>query len=120
VRECILHVTSRIAWSTAQEIGQYAPESLAKQGFIHCSTLEQILRVGNIVFGGQHGLVLLEIDPTRLSSELRWEPGADLTTELFPHIHGPLNLEAVVDVLSFEPGNDGQFHLPKSLENADC
>jgi uncharacterized protein (DUF952 family) len=92
---------------------------LAGPGFIHCSKAGQILRVANLVFAGQHGLVLLEIDPGRLTSLLRWEPGADLATELFPHIYGPINLDAVLHVIDFEPGPDGKFHLPKSLEIAE-
>jgi uncharacterized protein (DUF952 family) len=112
----MLHATLRTAWSAAEASGGYAADSLAKEGFIHCSKADQILRVADLVFAGQHGLVLLVIDPARLSSELRWEPGADLATELFPHIYGPINLDAVVDVIEFEPGPDGKFHLPRALE----
>ena len=115
----ILHATSRAAWSAAQAIGQYSADSLAGQGFIHCSKTSQILRVANIYYTGQPGLVLLEIDPGRLTSDLRWEPGTDLATELFPHIYGPINLDAVVRVIDFEPGPDGKFHLPGSLEFAE-
>jgi uncharacterized protein (DUF952 family) len=115
----IIHVTSQAAWSEAKKSGAYTADSLAGQGFIHCSKPGQVLRVANFIFAGQHGLVLLVIDPDRLVSELRWEPGVDVTIELFPHIYGPINLEAVVDVLAFEPDADGKFHLPKSLESAD-
>jgi uncharacterized protein (DUF952 family) len=111
----ILHVTSRLAWSAAQKSGAYAANSLATQGFIHCSKVGQILRVANLFYAGQHGLVLLLIDPARLTSELRWEPGADLPTDLFPHLYGPLNLEAVVKVIDFEPDADGKFQLPGEL-----
>ena len=61
---------------------------------------------------------LLVIDPQRLTSELRWDPGADLATELFPHVYGPINLDAVLQDIDFEPGPDGKFHLPASLETA--
>ena len=114
--EFILHATSRSAWLAAQAQGQYSADSLAGQGFIHCSRVEQILRVADSFYAGQTDLVLLVIDPGRLVSELRWEPGTDLATELFPHVYGPINLDAVLQVLDFEPGPDGKFHLPKSLE----
>ena len=81
--------------------------------------MDQILRVADSFYAGQHGLVLLVIDPRRLTSELRWEPGTDLPTDLFPHLYGPLNLQAVLKVLDFEPAADGKFHLPESLESAD-
>ena len=117
--EFILHATSRAAWSAAQAawtifrrlVGRARASSIAPKSV-------QILRVANVFYAGQHGLVLLVIDPGRLTSELRWEPGTDLATELFPHIYGPINLDAVVQVVDFEPAADGKFHLPKSLEFA--
>jgi uncharacterized protein (DUF952 family) len=110
--ESIFHITSRAAWSEAQKSGRYVADSLAGQGFIHCSRERQVLRVANTYYPGQHGLVLLGIDPDKLTSELRWEPGADLATELFPHVYGPIDLQAVVSVRDFEPGPDGSFALP--------
>jgi uncharacterized protein (DUF952 family) len=116
VSEFILHITSRNAWSAAEKSGEYTVDSLAGRSFIHCSKPTQVMQVANLVYFGQYGLVLLVIDPERLTSELRWEPGVDLATELFPHIYGPINLDAVVEVLEFEPDPDGSFHLPKSHE----
>ena len=116
--DTILHLTSQVSWSAAQKAGVYTADSLKGDGFIHCSKVDQILRVANTFFYGQHGLVILVIDPDRLTSEIRWEPGTDLATELFPHIYGPINSDAVMHVLEFEPGAEGKFHLPKSLEFA--
>ncbi len=113
--EFIYHITSRTSWSAVQKSGAYSADSLASEGFIHCSKTNQILRVANNIFANQRGLVLLEIDPSQLKPEVRWEAGADKADELFPHLYGPLNLEAVVRVLDFEPGADGKFHLPVSL-----
>jgi uncharacterized protein (DUF952 family) len=78
--------------------------------------MNQIKRVANNFFANQHGLVILVIDPSRLKPEVRWEAGTDKADELFPHIYGPLNLEAVVRVLDFEPGPDGMFSLPAELK----
>jgi len=116
--EFILHATSRAAWSAAQARGEYSADSLAGQGFIHCSKADQVLRVANSFYAGQHDLVLLVIDPERLTSELHWDPGTDLASELFPHIYGTINLEAVLQVVDFEPAADGKFHLPKVLDLA--
>jgi uncharacterized protein (DUF952 family) len=112
VSDPIFHLTSRSSWSVAQKAGAYSADSLASDGFIHCSRAEQVLRVAEAFFAGQRGLALLVIDPGRLNAELRWEPGTDLPTESFPHVYGPINLDAVVEVLDFEPGKDGKFHLP--------
>lgn len=105
----ILHIASRAGWLASQQSGSYTPESFEREGFIHCSKQEQVLRVANTFFVGQHGLVLLVIDPARLSPELRWEPGTDASDELFPHLYGPLNLEAVTRVLEFEPDAQDRF-----------
>ncbi|MFH1909344.1 MAG: DUF952 domain-containing protein, partial [Chloroflexota bacterium] len=92
----ILHVTSRASWLVAQKTGAYATDTLTSEGFIHCSKPEQVLRVADAFYAGQRGLVLLVVDPRRLRPEVRWEPGADKPEELFPHVYGPINLEAVV------------------------
>lgn len=114
--DSIFHITSRISWSTAQKAGAYSIDSLTSEGFIHCSKIDQILRVANTLFANQHGIVILVIDPSQLKSEVRWEAGTDKADEFFPHIYGPLNLEAVVCVLDFEPSTDGMFSLPAELK----
>ena len=113
--ELVYHITSRRDWEKAQQQGSYTADTLAKQGFIHCSKADQILRVANDFYKGQPGLVILAIDPAKLTSPLRWEPGVDLTAEVFPHIYGPVNQEAVYNVLDFEPNPDGTFGLPEDL-----
>ena len=117
----ILHVTSRKAWIDATRAGQYSAPSLAEDGFIHASTLKQVLPVAARFYKGQTGLLLLEIDPARLTSELKWEPptGGPLPgvpeRDAFPHIYGPINLDAVIQVLDFEADENGDFSLPSSL-----
>ena len=53
-------------------------------------------------------LVLLVIDPVLLRAEVRYEdvPGAELP---FPHLYGPLNVDAVIAARPFAPGPDGIF-----------
>lgn len=113
--ELIYHIASQASWSAAQKSGIFSADSLMSDGFIHCSKIDQILRVADNYYANQHGLVILVVDPSRLKPEVRWETGTDKADELFPHIYGPLNLDAVVHVLDFEPGTDGKFHLPVSL-----
>ena len=62
-------------------------------------------------FRGRADLVLLAIDPAKIGPEIRYEGEADK----FPHVYGPLNLDAVERVLPFEPGPDGRFALPDGL-----
>ncbi len=117
----ILHVTTRKAWIEATRLGQYSVPSLQEEGFIHASTASQVLPVAAKYYRGLTGLLLLEIDPKRLTSKLKWEPptGGPLPGvpegDAFPHIYGPINLDAVVQVLDFEPDERGEFHLPASI-----
>ena len=61
---------------------------------------------------GQHGLLLMVIDPGRLEAEVKYEPGTDKPDELFPHVFGRINLDAVTRVLEFEPDAAGKWSLP--------
>jgi uncharacterized protein (DUF952 family) len=115
VTDHIYHITSQASWSAAQSSGAYTADSLVKEGFIHCSKANQVLRVANSYYLGQPGLVILMIDPARLKPPLRWEPGSDKVDELFPHIYGPLNLDAVLRVFDFPPGSDGKFLIPAGI-----
>jgi uncharacterized protein (DUF952 family) len=118
----IYHIASRAAWSAAGEHGAYEPASLGSEGFIHCSAAAQVLPVANRFYAGQRGLVLLVIDPGRLNSALKWEHVLDNPASVpgeqgqaYPHVYGPINLDAVTDVLGFEPGPDGLFRAPAVL-----
>ncbi len=117
----ILHLASNDVWLAAVKLGAYHADSLSTDGFIHCSTSSQIVDVANAFYHGQHGLVLLVIAPEKLDADLKWEPPAEPEPtharegELFPHVYGPLNLDAVVKVVAFEPSKDGTFSLPQEL-----
>ncbi len=115
----IYHITSRKAWREAQQRGDYRAESLELDGFIHCSTGTQVLPVAEQYYPGQRGLWVLVIDPSLLASDLRWEPPSGGTPppgvpagELFPHIYGPVNLDAIVRVFDLETNPDGKHNVP--------
>ena len=115
----IYHITSRRAWEQAQANGEYRAESLQTEGFIHCSTLNQVLPVANNFYKGQSGLLLLEIEPALLSADLKWEPPSGGAPppgvpvgDLFPHIFGAINLDAVLQVVDLPLHADGTHNLP--------
>src|SRR5512138_2989515 len=102
----VYHIATRRAWHAAQQRGDYRPESFETDGFIHCSTGTQVLPVADKYYPGRGGLLVLTIEPARLSSDLKWEPPSDGAPppgvpegEQFPHIYGPINLDAIVKVL---------------------
>ena len=119
----IYHITSRAAWAEAQVRKQYRAPSLDSEGFIHCSTREQVLAVAHEIYRGQSDLRLLCINESRLQAEVRWEapahPKASMAERsaadsLFPHLYGPLNIDAVVAVYEFSESASG-FALPPQL-----
>lgn len=106
----------------ATRLGQYTAPSLASEGYIHCSTSRQVLPVARQFYEAQRGLVLLVIDPRRLTSVVKWEPPSGGLApsglpahQTFPHVYGSLNLEAVVRVLDFESDESGNLALPDSF-----
>lgn len=113
----ILHFCPRVDWEAAQAAGGYAADTLATEGFIHCSAPDQVHLPANALMRGRTDLVLLEIDEHRLASPPRWEPAVPLDPQSmrFPHVYGPIPLAAVVAVHEFPPDADGRFRLPDSV-----
>lgn len=95
----IYHVTTGGDWETARQKGFYEHPSLSAEGFIHCSQENQVAGVLDRYFAGQSNLVKLVIDTDRLTSHFvfDWSPS---TQDTFPHIYGPINLDAVTEVVS--------------------
>jgi uncharacterized protein (DUF952 family) len=91
----IFHITPLRKWREALESGMYSADSLVKEGFIHCCTKSQVEGVIKAWFRGESDLILLEIKPALLSAEVKYEDSHG-TGELFPHVYGPLNLDAVI------------------------
>lgn len=108
----ILHITQKSAWETAQQNGFYSAPSLTTEGFIHCSMPAQVVATAERFYAGQSGLVLLVIDSERVQAEVKYEAGTDKPDELFPHIYGTLNLDAVTRVLDFASDSSGKWVLP--------
>jgi glutathione S-transferase len=93
--------------------------SLAEVGFVHCGFEEQVARVANTLFRGVPRLVVLRIAIDRLNAEVRCE-SLQSGTEVFPHIYGPLNLDAVVAVMPLRPSADGIFTFPLPVGRYGC
>ena len=119
----ILHLLSRESWTDAQEFGQLVAPSVVIEGFAHCSTEHQMVDVANKYYRGTSNMVLLIINPTKLTSPLKFEPPAHLDGSpalphgpLFPHIYGPINLDAVIEVIDFPCDEQGCFTSPPQLD----
>jgi uncharacterized protein (DUF952 family) len=125
----IAHIVKRDEWDEAVRRGSYVPQSLRVEGFIHCSTPAQVIETANRFYRGQRDLIVVSIEEKRVTAEVRWEaavaphrghgdsaaePSPTLSREitgeapeiageapgeLFPHLYGELNLDAVVRVV---------------------
>ena len=99
----IFHVVTASDWQKAVQAagpggqGFYEAASLVSEGFIHTSNADQVKGVLDRYYKGQSNLLLLHIDETKLSAPLKYEL-APSVNEMFPHIYGRLNLDAVTSI----------------------
>ncbi len=107
----IYHLCGAADWQAALVAGRYTADSLATEGFIHCSTAGQVHLPANRLMRGRADLVVLEIDEDALEAPVRYEPGvsSDPETMRFPHVYGPIPVTAVVGTRPYRPGPDGVF-----------
>ena len=92
--------------AAAERAGDYrrstVEKSLDEEGFIHCSFAAQVQATADRYYRGRRDVVLLTIDPSLLQVEVRVE-------NLFPHIYGPLPIDAVIRVQAVPVDSDGRL-----------
>jgi len=110
----IYHILAVESWQRQAPGQSYRGDTLATEGFIHCTgEAEWLLQVANRFYRtSPTNFVILCIDPERVAAEVKWEVADQ---HCFPHIYGPLNLDAVVDVVQFPRDATGQFLMPAEL-----
>jgi uncharacterized protein (DUF952 family) len=108
----IYHFTERTTFENARTKGYYTPKPFEKDGFIHCSTREQVLQVANFIAPKDGDLLLLKIDTERVTPRIIYE-NLEGGSKLFPHVYGPLDLAAIVEARSFAVNSVGEFELPE-------
>jgi len=107
----IYHIALAADWTQAQGVGEYTTSTrgvtLAQQGYIHESTAEQVAPVAAF-YVDEPDLVLLFINEDKVRPEIRYDdvPGQERP---FPHIYGPLNVDAVESALPFDPRDPDRF-----------
>lgn len=92
----IYHIVLPAVWEQFKKKPSYQPESLTTEGFIHCSYPGQLETVLKRYYGGVERVLILKIDTEKLLSKLVKEPSTN--DEIYPHIYGRLNHNAVVEV----------------------
>ncbi len=100
----IFHLATTDEWTAAEASGVVAPPSLAIEGFVHCSTDDQLRSTIERHFGGVEDLVVLRLDAPAFADDLRWEesrPG-----ETYPHVHRAIAVDEVLEVIPWHRGVD--------------
>jgi uncharacterized protein (DUF952 family) len=109
----VFHIARREDWTAALEDGEYRISTLGRTldevGFIHCSTDRQVQRAADTFYRGLTDLVLITLETDRIGSPLRFDP---VGNEEYPHIYGPLNVDAAIQVTPLTTGPDGRIEIP--------
>lgn len=108
----IYHITSELLWEKAlndgKDKGSYTHPTLKTEGFIHCSTKEQLSETLRLHFTEVNEVVLLLLNERMLKDKIKWEPSRN--GELFPHIYGRIPLPAVMDIRVLDRKPDGTWN----------
>ena len=100
----IYHLARRADWAAGLAAGEYRAPSLDAEGFIHASGDEaQLLRVAARLFAGRADLLALEVATARLDGGAPVVPEPASSGEIYPHIYGPINLDAVIRARALLP-----------------
>ncbi|MFQ6030824.1 MAG: DUF952 domain-containing protein [Dehalococcoidia bacterium] len=109
----IFHLVPRPDWEEARSAAEYQAASLAEEGFIHCSQdHDQLLRVAQRLYAGRTDLAVLEVETDLLAAPLKREPSR--SGEIYPHIYGTINTDAVVRWWPLPADGAGNFFVPES------
>lgn len=95
-------------YASANRTGLWDPASRLAEGFIHASPADQVTRIANKYYRQFDEICIVVLRHERIRSEILWEPA---TEGLYPHIYGPLNMDATDRVLSVGKKPDGNFAI---------
>ena len=104
----ITKVITKRDWEIAKIDGEINEASLKEEGFIHCSFLEQALKVAEKHFSHEEDVLLLTINPSLIKAKIKNELASN--GQEYPHVYGVIHIEAIVGVTPFTKEN-GKFIL---------
>ncbi|MEP7147505.1 MAG: DUF952 domain-containing protein [Acidobacteriota bacterium] len=105
----IYHIVLPDVWERFKTRPSYQPDSLTTEGFIHCSYPSQLEAVLKRYYSDVEKVLILKIDTDKLLSKLVKEPSTN--DEVYPHIYGRLNRNAIVEIEDRVLKGDG-FEAP--------
>ena len=90
---------------------EYKPAAFDSEGFIHCSTSEQIAGTLDKHFKSADRLIILAIDTEAEKEYTRFE-NLSGSGQDFPHIYRPLSVSSILDAWLMDRNEDGGFDIP--------
>lgn len=116
--QTIVLISNELFWAESQKSGEYTQSTiestLADIGFIHCTSPDQTVMIANRHFTKYENLILLLVDLDKVKSEIKFEESLSGKGGVYPHIYGPLNIDAVYEVIPL-PKENGEFITPPQL-----
>ncbi|WP_281556457.1 DUF952 domain-containing protein [Thalassomonas sp. RHCl1] len=101
-------LSSKAEYQQAQQSGELVRDSLTEEGFIHASPKHQLTRIANKYYTKTIEPLVMVVDKFRITNEVKWEPA---TGGLYPHIYGPLNMDAVIRTVPIALNASGNFEI---------
>jgi uncharacterized protein (DUF952 family) len=112
----VFHIAQRAEWEAADLADPgYAPEAFAAEGFIHCSTRDQVLASGERHLPGHQDLLLVALEADDLGADLRFEPSPSVGQD-FPHLYRRILRGDVRGLASFARDEGGAYTFPDRFE----
>ena len=108
--DLIFHLVPKKKWHNNQRYGLYRPDLKDEEGFIHCSTADQVEDTANRFFKDQNNILLIVINYGKIQSDVKMEDTEGSGQE-YPHIYGPLNMDAILDKIKLQSDEDGLFQI---------
>jgi uncharacterized protein (DUF952 family) len=97
----IFHIVTNSQWAAQVENESYTHDSLAAEGFIHCSTQQQLHQTIKRYYADQTTVLVLKIEASKINALIKYEL-APSVNEYFPHIFGVINKDAIVEIITIE------------------
>lgn len=92
----IYHIVEPSYFKSFEGKEEYLPARFDEEGFIHNCFEDQFEYVLTTHFNSVKEVLILKIDPTKIQAKIIVE--GDQHPKGFPHIYGPINLDAVVQI----------------------
>jgi len=106
--ERIFHIVAAAEWQAACEVGRYVPQSIAREGFVHCSFAHQVAGTANHLYRDRQDLIVVEVDPSRLEDPVVVEDLYGMNQD-FPHVYGAIPTRAAVASHDLSRDRRGDF-----------